>query len=113
TPKLYRYLASLGSRLAAGLARAAREAGVAVQVNALGSLLTPFFTDRPVRDYQSATSASTDRYGQFFRGMLARGIYLPPSQFEAWFLSTAHTERDVDRTIAAACAAMKEMTAHD
>jgi glutamate-1-semialdehyde 2,1-aminomutase len=107
TPKLYAHLASLGARLAAGLAEAAREAGVPLQVNAFGSVLTPFFTDRPVRDYASATSADTGRYARFFRAMLARGIYPPPSQFEAWFLSAAHTRRDVDRTIAAARVAMK------
>ncbi|MBI3492953.1 MAG: aspartate aminotransferase family protein, partial [Acidobacteria bacterium] len=104
-----RSLASLGARLAAGLADAARDAGVALQVNAFGSLVTPFFTDRPVRDYASATSANTDHYARFFRGMLARGVYPPPSQFEAWFLSGAHTARDVDKTIAAARAAMREM----
>jgi glutamate-1-semialdehyde 2,1-aminomutase len=109
TPKLYTSLAAMGARLAAGLADAARGAGVALQVNACGSVLTPFFTDRPVRDYASATSANTDYYGRFFRGMLRRGIYPPPSQFEAWFLSTAHTPRDVDRTIAAAREAMKEV----
>jgi glutamate-1-semialdehyde 2,1-aminomutase len=109
-PGTYTYLAKLGTRLAAGLAAAAREAGVALQVNAVGSLLTPFFTDRPVRDYQSATAASTESYGRFFRGMLERGVYLPPSQFEAWFLSTAHTLKDVDKTIAAARAAMKEVS---
>jgi glutamate-1-semialdehyde 2,1-aminomutase len=109
-PGTYTYLAKLGTRLAAGLAAAAREAGVALQVNAVGSLLTPFFTDRPVRDYQSATAASTESYGRFFRGMLERGVYPPPSQFEAWFLSTAHTLKDVDKTIAAARAAMKEVS---
>src|SRR5438477_3385761 len=108
-PKLYRDLATLGARLAAGLAAAAREAGVALQVNALGSVLTPFFTDRPVRDYQSATGASTELYARFFRSVLARGVYPPPSQFEAWFLSTAHTLKDVDETIAAARAAMREV----
>ncbi len=108
-PSLYRDLARLATRLAGGLAEAAREAGVALQVNAFGSLLTPFFTDRPVRDYASATSANTDQYGTFFRGMLARGIYLPPSQFEAWFLSAAHTAKDVDTTIKAAKAAMLEV----
>jgi glutamate-1-semialdehyde 2,1-aminomutase len=107
-PALYRSLATLTARLAAGLAEAARDGGVAVHINVVGSLLTPFFTDRPVRDYSSATSADTDRYARFFRGMLARGIYLPPSQFEAWFLSAAHTTRDVDKTIAAARAAFKE-----
>jgi glutamate-1-semialdehyde 2,1-aminomutase len=107
TPKLYASLASLGARLAAGLADAARDAGVALQVNAFGSLVTPFFTDRPVRDYASATSANADRYAAFFRGMLKRGVYPPPSQFEAWFLSASHTAADVDRTIAAAKIVMK------
>jgi glutamate-1-semialdehyde 2,1-aminomutase len=109
TPKLYRHLAALGGRLAAGLADAARAANVALQVNAFGSLLTPFFTDRPVRDYRSATSADATQYARFFQGMLARGVYPPPSQFEAWFLSAAHSARDVDKTIAAARAAMKHM----
>ncbi len=109
TPKLYASLAALGARLASGLAGAARDAGVALQVNAFGSLLTPFFTDRPVRDYASATSADTGQYAAFFRGMLARGVYPPPSQFEAWFLSAAHTVNDVEKTIRAARAAMKEI----
>jgi glutamate-1-semialdehyde 2,1-aminomutase len=110
-PRLYRQLAALTTHLADGLADAARRAGVALQVNAYGSVLTPFFTDRPVRDYASATSANTDRYARFFRGMITRGIYPPPSQFEAWFLSAAHTTRDVDKTIAAARQAMREVEA--
>ena len=68
----------------------------------VGSVLTPFFTAGPVRDYRSATGANTELYARFFRDMLMRGVYPPPSQFEAWFLSTAHTARDVDKTIAAA-----------
>jgi glutamate-1-semialdehyde 2,1-aminomutase len=108
-PSTYTYLEQLGARLAAGLAAAARDAGVALQVNVIGSLLTPFFTDRPVRDYQSAAGADTEMYARFFRAMLVRGVYPPPSQFEAWFLSTAHSLRDVDKTIAAARAAMKEV----
>jgi glutamate-1-semialdehyde 2,1-aminomutase len=110
-PELYTRLAQLGSRLAHGLAAAARAHGVAVQVNAFGSVLTPFFTDQPVRDYASATRADTARYAEFFRRMIRRGVYPPPSQFEAWFLSAAHTTRDVDRTIAAARAAMKGLGA--
>ena len=62
-----------------------------------------------MRDFASATSANTDRYGVFFRGMLQRGMYPPPSQFEAWFLSAAHTARDVKVTIRAAKEAMKEV----
>jgi len=110
TPKLYASLASLGARLAAGLAEAARDAGIALQVNASGSIVTPFFTDRQVRDYESATSANTDHYARFFRGMLTRGVYPPPSQFEAWFLSAAHTVKDVDKTIKAARGAMKDLS---
>ena len=102
SPALYRQLSRLGARLAAGLAEAARNAGVALQVNAFGSLLTPFFTSQPVRDYQSALTSDTHAYGRFFRAMLERGVYPPPSQFEAWFLSGAHTEKDIDKTIKAA-----------
>jgi glutamate-1-semialdehyde 2,1-aminomutase len=106
---LYRRLAELGATLAAGLADAARAAGVPVQINGFGSLVTPFFTTEPVRNYQSALRVDTARYATFFRGMLRRGIYLPPSQFEAWFLSGAHTERDVEKTIAAAREAMADV----
>ena len=108
-PTLYRELATLGSRLAFGFADAARDAGIALQVNAFGSIVTPFFTDLQVRDYASATSANTTLYGQFFRGMLEHGIYPPPSQFEGWFLSAAHTRKDVDSTIAAARAVMRQL----
>ncbi len=108
-PKLYAGLARLGSMLATGLADAARSAGVPLQVNAFGSLVTPFFTTRPVRDYDSALRADTGAYAAFFTGMLKRGIYPPPSQFEAWFISAAHTERQVARTIEAAQAAMRDV----
>ena len=110
---LYRRLARMGARLASGLADAARDAGVPLQVNAIGSVLTPFFTSEPVRDYQSALSANRSQYAAFFRGMLARGIYPPPSQFEGWFLSAAHTMRDIDLTIAAAHGAMEEAARWD
>ena len=109
TPRLYKDLARLGVMLAAGLADAARTAHVPLQVNAFGSLLTPFFVASPVRDYASALGSNTGAYAAFFRGMLSRGIYPPPSQFEAWFLSAAHTGRDVTKTIAAAKGAMKEV----
>ena len=108
SPKLYRHLAKLGAALASGLADAARAAGVPLQVNAFGSLVTPFFTSLPVRDYQSAAAADTAAYAAFFRGMLARGVYPPPSQFEAWFISAAHTERDIARTVKAARQALEE-----
>jgi len=106
---LYRQLAELGARLAAGLADAARSAGIPLQVNGIGSVLTPFFTATPVKNYQSALRADTARYGRFFTAMLARGVYPPPSQFEGWFLSGAHTRRDIDKTIEAAKKAFKEI----
>jgi glutamate-1-semialdehyde 2,1-aminomutase len=109
SPKLYRHLAKLGARLAGGLADAARDVGVPLQVNAFGSLVTPFFTSQPVRDLESAMTADTARYAAFFRAMLAQGIYAPPSQFEAWFLSGAHSEKDVEKTIRAARAALKNL----
>ena len=109
SPKLYRHLSKLGAQLAGGLADAAREAGVPLQVNAFGSLVTPFFTSEPVRDFQSAIKADAAMYGKFFREMLDRGIYPPPSQFEAWFLSGAHTVKDIDRTVAAAREAMTDV----
>jgi glutamate-1-semialdehyde 2,1-aminomutase len=109
TPRLYKDLARRGSMLAAGFAEAARSAGVRLQVNAFASMVTPFFTSSPVRDYESALSANTGAYATFFRGMLSRGIYPPPSQFEAWFLSAAHTDRHIAQTINAARAAMKEV----
>ena len=109
TPRLYKDLARRGATLAAGLADAARAADVPLQVNAFGSLVTPFFTTAPVRDYDSALRANTAAYATFFQGMLTRGVYPPPSQFEAWFLSAAHTDRDVARTLTAARAAMEDV----
>ena len=108
--KLYRHMAGLTARLAEGLAGAARDAGVPLQVNAFGSLLTPFFTDRRVTDFESALSADTGRYGAFHREMLARGVYLPPSQFEAWFLSGAHTPKRIETTVRAARDAFTRLT---
>jgi glutamate-1-semialdehyde 2,1-aminomutase len=108
---LYKRLARLGGALALGLTESARAAGVSLQVNAHGSMLTPFFTDAPVRDYRSALQANALHYATFFRSMVARGVFPPPSPFEAWFLSAAHTEADVARTLRAARAAMKETAA--
>jgi glutamate-1-semialdehyde 2,1-aminomutase len=108
-PRLYKDLARRGAMLAAGLAEAARDASVPLQVNAFGSVVTPFFTNAPVRDLDSAMRANTAAYATFFNAMLARGVYPPPSQFEAWFLSAAHTDRDIAKTIAAARSSMKEV----
>ncbi len=101
-PGVYEGLAARTQRLADGLREAAKSAGVAAQINVAGSLLTLFFAAEPVRDYASAKRSDTARFSRFFREMRARGILLPPSQFEALFLSAAHTDADIDRAIAAA-----------
>jgi len=106
---LYARLDHLAATLADGLVRAAASAGVPVQVPRAGSLLTVFFTEAPVRDYDDARRADTARFARFFHGMLERGVYIPPSQFEVWFVSAAHTEYDIAATIEAARAAFAEL----
>ncbi|RJX22753.1 MAG: glutamate-1-semialdehyde-2,1-aminomutase [Ammonifex sp.] len=101
-PGTYEKLAELGARLASGFRDEAEKARVPATVNQVGSTLTMFFTAGPVSDFKSATSADTARYAAFFREMLGAGIYLPPSQFEALFISLAHSVADIDDTIAAA-----------
>ncbi|MGQ9511662.1 glutamate-1-semialdehyde 2,1-aminomutase [Thermodesulfitimonas sp.] len=108
-PGTYERLEALGARLAAGLEAAAQEAGVPVTVNRVGSLLTVFFTPGPVKDYASATTADTGRFAAFFREMLAGGIYLPPSQFEALFVSLAHSVADIEETVAVATQAFRRV----
>ena len=105
----YRRLEELSSRLQTGLARAATEAGVAMTSNRVGSMSTAFFRDGDVIRYSDAAASDTDRYGRFFHGMLERGVYLAPSQFEAAFVSLAHTEDDIDATITAAGAVFETL----
>jgi glutamate-1-semialdehyde 2,1-aminomutase len=109
TPGTYERLEAISARLAAGLAAAAAGAGVPAVVNRVGSMLTAFFAASPVIDYATAAKADTARYARYFHAMVARGVYLAPSQFEAAFVSTMHDETLVDRTIAAAAEAMKEI----
>jgi len=99
---LYTGLELLTARLVEGVMEAAREAGVSTCCNRVGSMFTWFFTPGPVTDWTSAAKSDTEAFARFFRGMLEKGIYLPPSQFEAAFLSAAHTEKDIHHTISAA-----------
>ncbi|ACZ39234.1 glutamate-1-semialdehyde 2,1-aminomutase [Sphaerobacter thermophilus] len=110
-PGMYERLEALGAQLAEGMTRAAEAAGVPLTVNRVGSMLTGFFTEGPVTDYASATAADTTRYARFHQAMLARGVYLAPSQFEAAFVSLAHTAEDLEQTAEAAMAAMREAAA--
>ncbi len=105
----YRRLSEVTELLARGLRRAAKHAGVALEVQSAPGLLTPFFSERPVRDYADAAACDLDGYGAWCRALLTRGVYPPPSQFEAWFPSLAHTDGDVERTVEAAAAAFAEV----
>jgi glutamate-1-semialdehyde 2,1-aminomutase len=106
-PGFYEAVEKRARRLADGLRDAAEKAGVPAQVNAIGSLATFFFAPQPVRNYSDAKKSDTKRYGEFFRNMLERGIFLAPSQYEAAFVSAAHTDADIDRTLAAASESLK------
>ena len=106
----YDALAAKGAALAEGLRALAEKHGVAVTVNQFGSLLTVFFTDRPVHCYADATTSDTAKFATFFSTMLANGVHLPPSQFECWFLSTAHSQDDLDKVLAAADLAFAEVS---
>jgi glutamate-1-semialdehyde 2,1-aminomutase len=110
-PGLYEEMTQLAQRLVSGLRAGLTAAGIPAQVNALGSLATVFFAPGPVKNYSDAKHSDTKRYARFFREMLARGIFLAPSQFEAAFLTAAHTSADIDRTLAAAHEALQAITA--
>ncbi|MBV8733051.1 MAG: aminotransferase class III-fold pyridoxal phosphate-dependent enzyme, partial [Acidobacteriia bacterium] len=97
-PEIYARLEALSASLCSGLPDG-------ITANRVGSMFTWFFTDGPVSDYESAQHCDTQRFARFFHAMLQRGIYLPPSQFEAAFVSAAHSEEDIRRTMAAACEA--------
>ena len=100
--EIYARLDKLSGELVAGVAAAAKSASVPMTTNRVGSMFTWFFTPGPVTDWESASKSDTEAFGRFFRNMLEGGIYLPPSQYEAAFLSAAHTEEDITKTIAAA-----------
>jgi glutamate-1-semialdehyde 2,1-aminomutase len=104
---VYDHLKRISARLADGLSSVAAVADVPYITNRVGSMLTGFFCSEPVTDYASAKRADTRRYAAFFQAMLERGVYLAPSQFEAAFVSLAHTEADIDTTIEAASAAFQ------
>ena len=104
---VYAQLETRAAALAEGVGAAARKAGVPVTQTRIGSMLTTFFTHGPVTDYTSAKGSNTQTYAKFFHRMLEQGVYLAPSQFEAAFLSTAHTVKDIEATVRAARSALK------
>ncbi|HEY4905718.1 MAG TPA: glutamate-1-semialdehyde 2,1-aminomutase [Candidatus Sulfotelmatobacter sp.] len=100
--EIYPRLEKLSCELVEGVSAAAKEAGVNLCHNRVGSMFTWFFTQGPVTDWGSASESNTEKFASFFHGMLDNGVYLPPSQYEAAFLSAAHTDQDIQQTIAAA-----------
>ena len=100
--EIYPQLETLSEKLVDGVAAAAKRAGITLSHNRVGSMFTWFFNPGPVTDWTSASKSDTELFGKFFRAMLDQGIYLPPSQYEAAFLSAAHTDEDIQQTIAAA-----------
>jgi len=108
-PGLWARLDAAGERLATGLKTAVRGAGLKAQVQRVGSMWTLFFSPRPVRSWDDADAVDRDRYAAFFRGLLARGVLLPPSAFETAFVSAAHGEAEIAHTLDAATAALAEV----
>jgi len=109
TPAIYRRLEVLSARLAAGLQEAAQRHNVPVYLARCGSMMTLFFQPGPVRDLEGARRSDTRRFARFHRAMREQGIYLPPSQFEAMFVSNAHTFKDIDATVTAAHMALSQL----
>jgi glutamate-1-semialdehyde 2,1-aminomutase len=105
----YARLEELGAQLEAGLRRAAESARVAVQFNRCGSMFCGYFTSRPVRNLADAMHSDRERFAKYFHGLLAEGVYLAPSQFEAGFISTAHSATDIERTVEAAGKVMRSL----
>jgi glutamate-1-semialdehyde 2,1-aminomutase len=110
-PDLYDVLESRGAALQAALAGAAASADVPVSIQRVGSMWTLFFSERPIRSWDDADAVNRERYAKFFRAMLARNVLLPPSPFEAAFISFAHDESVIDETVDAATAALREVKA--
>ena len=108
-PGVYDKLEALGAQLAQGLAQAAKDAGVPVRSNRVGSMMTIFFTEEPVTDYATAKRSNADRYAAYFHAMLERGFYFAPSQFEAAFVSLAHTPEQIEACANAASESMKKV----
>jgi glutamate-1-semialdehyde 2,1-aminomutase len=110
---VYQRLESATARLCGGLSAAAKDAGIETVTNRVGSMWTCFFTREPVTDWTTANKSDRKLFGRFFHAMLDQGVYLAPSQFEAGFVSLAHSDEIIDRTISAARVAFETMGEND
>jgi len=105
----YRKLDELGAQLATGMRDAAKSANVPVQFNQCGSMFCGYFTSQPVHNLADAMHSDRERFKKFFHGMLDAGVYLAPSQFESGFISTAHTQADIEKTVQAAAKVLRTL----
>jgi glutamate-1-semialdehyde 2,1-aminomutase len=108
-PAIYQQLEEKGSYLRSGLGKVFKEANTPFVINHLGSMISVHFSDHPVIDFSSAAASNNSLFNKFFHAMLNRGIYLPPSAFESWFLSNALSKEDLDKTIDAAKESLMEI----
>jgi len=106
---VYEKIDALAQTLSDGLAKAAKTAGVAVQLQCIGSMSCCYFNNAPVHNMAEAMQSDRDRFGKYFHGMLEEGVYIAPSQFEAGFVSAAHDEAAIEKTVAAAGKVMKSL----
>jgi glutamate-1-semialdehyde 2,1-aminomutase len=109
-PDVYEELERKGHRLEQGIRTVARQAGIPIQLNRVRGALALYFSDQPVTDYEGAQAADSERFARFYRTMLKQGVYLAPSKYEAWFLTTAHSDEDIDDTLCAVETALNQRT---
>jgi glutamate-1-semialdehyde 2,1-aminomutase len=110
-PEIYDRLENTGARLERGLKLACEAVGVPAQVQRVASMISVFFTEMPVRDFADADTTDRKLYGRLFHSLLDKGVYLPPSALEAWFLTAMHTDEDIDRTVDAFEDSLREVKA--
>ena len=108
-PGVWESMEKTGAQLVAGLQTVAKKADISITANRLGTMFGLFFQEGPVTNWETAVQSDTERFGRYFQAMLANGVYLAPSQFEAGFISTAHGEAESNATIAAAETAMAHL----
>src|SRR5690606_3690064 len=106
----YTRLTELAMKLADQIEGLAKKYNIQIQVNRYGGAFSVYFTDQPVIDYEGAQASDSEKFAQFFRALLANGVYIAPSKYEAWFLTTAHQEEHIDFTIRAVEKAFRQMS---
>jgi len=108
-PGTYEKLENISQKLEEGIKDVLKKLGLSYKVNRAGSMLTLFFTDKEVVDFESALTSDVEKFALFWQKMLEKGVYLPPSQFEAWFVSLAHGEKEIEFTVEKIYEALKEI----